>query len=162
MVWADASSSPLLSGPATSHRRPPPPIGGSPFFLLSSSSILIVQQRTPGAWVKRQSSEPLVKGLLTRVRPLTPNPNPSPLAFLFAPLFPVPGAKLTAPSPSRLRLQKCTIGRRQGGGWGRGPGWGALGRGLMQLWGLPSFPPPQCTGLELAPPLPRLRCRGAG
>lgn len=55
MVWADASSSPLPSGPATSCRRPPnwgvPLFPPSPLLLLYSYPIL--KQRASGAWVKR-------------------------------------------------------------------------------------------------------------
>ena len=53
MVWADASSSPLSSGPVTSRRRPPS--WGAPLFPPSSLllySYPILQQSTPGAWVR--------------------------------------------------------------------------------------------------------------
>lgn len=56
-----------------------------------------------------------------RSKPFTP---------CFSLLFPPPQAKLTAPSPSRLRLQKCTIGRRRGRGWGAWTGWGSPWKGL--------------------------------
>lgn len=54
-----------------------------------------------------------------------------------SPLFPPPRAKLTAPSPSRLRLQKCTIGRRRGRGWGAWTGWGSLRKGPDGALGAP-------------------------
>lgn len=98
----------------------PPPNWGVPLFppFLLPYSYPIFQQRAPGAWVKRQSSEPLVKGLLTRVRPLTPNPNPSPPAFLFAPLSPVPGqsSQLHLRAASGCKNAQLGGGRVGGGG----------------------------------------------
>lgn len=41
-------------------------------------------------------------------------------------------------------------------------GWGSLWKGPDGASGAPRFPPPQCTGLELAPLFPGLRCRGSG
>lgn len=59
-----------------------------------------------------------------------------PLLFS-SPLFPPPREKLTTPSPSRLRLQKCTIGRRRGRGWGAWTGWGSVWKGPDGALGAP-------------------------
>lgn len=143
--------------------RPPPQLGGPPFSSFPPPLFLsyLSATRTRGVGEEAEFGAPC-EGSADEGTPPDPKSKPFTPGFSLRSSFPRPWAKLTAPSPSRLRLQKCTIGRRQGGGWGRGPGWGALGRGLMELWGLPSFPPPPCTGLELAPLFPRLRCRGAG
>lgn len=111
-----------------------PPTGGSPFILLPSSSLFLFfpsskEHQGVGEEVQFQATR---EGLMTGVRPCPQIQILHPLLYSLL-LFTPPRAKLTAPSRSRLRLQKCTIGRRRGGGWGAWTGWGAFGGGLMEL-----------------------------
>lgn len=121
MVWADASSSPLLSGPATSHRRPPPQLGGPPFSSFPPPLFLSYPSatRTRGVGEEAELGAP-GGGSADEGTPPDPKSKPFAPCFSLRSSFPRPWAKLTAPSPSRLRLQKCTIGRRRGGGGGGG------------------------------------------
>lgn len=142
----------------------PPQLGG-PLFLPFPLLLYFypsLRQRAPGAWVKRSSSEPLREGLLMGVRPLPPNPNPSHPCSSLRSSIPLPGRSSQPHLRAASGCKNAQLGGGGVGGGGRGLGGGALGRGLMELWGLPSFPPPQCKGLELAPQFPGQRCRGAG
>lgn len=100
-----------------------PPNWGVPFYpalLLLSIFILPSSKEHQGVGeeVEFQATR---EGLMTGVRPCPKIQILHPLLYSSL-LFTPPRAKLTAPSRSRLRLQKCTIGRRRGGGGGRGPG----------------------------------------
>lgn len=66
--------------------------------------------------MKRYSSEPLGKGLLTRVRPLPPNSNPSPLLYSSL-LFPLPGR---SSQPHLGAASGCKNAQLGGGGVGVG------------------------------------------
>lgn len=99
MVWADASSSPLPSGPVTSRRRPPQ-LGGPPFSSFLPSPPLFLSypsaQRTRGVG-DEVSSEPPWEGLADQLHPQPPNPNPSPPAVLLVPLFPLSPGEAHSP-----------------------------------------------------------------
>lgn len=136
MVWADASSSPLPSGPATSRRRTPPN-WGVPLF----SSFTLLLYSYPSTTRTRDVGEVVEFGAWggSADRGVLPYPQIQTLhpQLFFSLLFPPPWAKLTAPSPSRLRLQKRTIGRRRGGGWGAWTGLGSPWKGPDGALGAP-------------------------
>lgn len=144
-----------------------PPIGGSPFSSFPPPPSLFLffpsAKRTRGVGEEVEFRAPW-GGPADWGAPLPPNPNPSPHppASLLAALSPSPGeahSPISEPPPAAKMHNWEEAGR---GGGGRGPGRGAFQGGLMELWGFPSFPPPQCMGLELAPLFPGLKCRGGG
>lgn len=94
--------------------------------------------------------------------PPAPKSKPFTPSFPLRPSFPLPERSSQPHLRAASGCKNAQLGGGGVGGGGRGPGGGAFGRGLMELWGLPRFPPPQCTGLELAPLFPGLRCRDGG
>lgn len=94
--------------------------------------------------------------------PPPPKSKPFTPCFSLLPSFPLPERSSQPHLRAASGCKNAQLGGGGVGGGGRGPGGGAFGRGLMELWGLPRFPPPQCTGLELAPLFPGLRCRDGG
>lgn len=136
-AWCDAGSSPLLSGPATSHRRPPQ-LGGPPFSSFPPPLFLSYPSatRTRGVGEEAELGAPC-GGSADEGTPPDPKSKPFAPCFSLRSSFPRPWAKLTAPSPSRLRLQKCTIGRRRGGGVGAWTGWGSPWKGPDGALGAP-------------------------
>lgn len=164
MVWADASSSPsplvlLLLAVA------PPQLGGPPFSSSLPSPLFLSYpsaKRTRGVGEDVEFGAPW-GGPADGAALFAPKSKPFTPCFSLRSSFSPSRGEAHSPISEPPPAAKTHNWEEAGwGGGGRGPGGGAFGRGLRELWGLPSFPPPQCTGLELAPLFPGLRCRGAG
>lgn len=99
----------------------PPQLGGPPFSSFLPSPPLFLSY--PSAKLTRGLGEEVEFGApwggpADGGAPSAPKSKPFTPGFSLRSSFSPSRAKLTAPSPSRLRLQKCTIGRRRGGGVG--------------------------------------------
>lgn len=128
MVWADASSSPSLRSCSFSPSCPPQ-LGGPPFpsplLLLYSYSFL--RQSVPGAWVKRDSSEPFGGGPADAGAPPAPKSKPSAPRFTPRSSLPLPRRSSQPHLGAASGCKNAQLGGGGVGGGGRGPGRGAFG-----------------------------------